>query len=57
MRWQRLLRVVIAVTAVAFAVVVAFAFKRRGPEPVVVAPVRSDPGAVVEVTGGRVGRF
>jgi len=57
MRWQKTLRLVIAVTAVAFAIVVVLAFKRRGPAPAVAAPVRTDPGAVVEITGGRVGRF
>jgi lipopolysaccharide export system protein LptA len=56
MRWQRVARIAIALVAVAFAVVVALGFKRR-PAPGVVAPVRADPGAVVEVTGGRVGRF
>ena len=47
----------IGVFAIAFAIVLAFAF--RHPAAVVQAPtpVRTDPGAVVESTGGRVERF
>jgi len=55
-RWQRRARLVIAIAAVAFAIVVAFALKRRPQGPAQPA-TRTDPGAVVEVTGGRVERF
>src|SRR5438046_2081339 len=55
--WQRRARFVIAAAAVAFAIVVAFAIKRRTPQPAPAPAVRTDPGAVVEVTGGRVERF
>jgi LPS export ABC transporter protein LptC len=41
---------------VAFAVLVAFALKRR-PQGPAQPSARTDPGAVVEVTGGRVERF
>src|SRR5262245_30814455 len=50
--WQRRARVVIAIGAVAFAIVVAFALKRRVP-PQAAAPVpRADPKAVVESAKG-----
>lgn len=55
-RWQRRARLVIAIGAVAFAILVLFALKRR-PQPTSQATARPDPGAVVEVTGGRVERF
>ena len=55
-RWQRRARSVIAIVAVVFAIAVVFALKRRPQSPVQPA-VRTDPGAVVEVTGGRVERF
>jgi LPS export ABC transporter protein LptC len=54
--WQRRVRSVIAITAVAFAIVVAFTLKPR-PQPPAQTAARTDPGAVVEVTGGRVERF
>src|SRR5437667_11952340 len=54
--WQRRARFVIAIGAIAFALVVVFALKRR-PQGPVQSSVRTDPGAVVEVTGGRVERF
>ena len=54
--WQRRARLIIAIGAVAFAIVVVFALKRR-PQPAPQAPGGTDPGAVVEVTGGRVERF
>jgi lipopolysaccharide export system protein LptA len=54
-RWQRRARLVIAISAVAFAIVVAVALKRRD-RPAVQAPPR-ETEAVVEVTGGRVERF
>ena len=51
-RWQRRARLLIAVFAVVFAGFVAWQFKGRQPPPVLVAPVRTDPNAVVELTGG-----
>jgi LPS export ABC transporter protein LptC len=56
-RWQRRARLVIAVAAVAFAIVVGFALKRRAPQPAVPSAAPTAPGAVVEVTGGRIERF
>lgn len=56
-KWQRWARLIIAVSAVAFAIVVAFALKRRAPAPIASLVVRTDPGAVIESTGGRVERF
>src|SRR5439155_23391178 len=54
---NRRARLIIAVFAVAFAVVVAFEFRPR-PAISVAAPVaRTDLKAVVESTGGRVMRF
>ena len=55
--WQRRARSVIAIVAVAFAIVVVFALKRRMVQPPVQPAARTDPGAIVEVTGGRVERF
>jgi LPS export ABC transporter protein LptC len=55
-KWQRRARLVIAIGAVAFAILVLFALKRR-PQPASQATARPDAGAVVEVTGGRVERF
>ena len=55
--WQRRARLVIAVGAVGFAIVVLVALKRRGPTGGGAPAPRTDPGAVVEVTGGRVERF
>ncbi len=55
--WQRRARVVIAVFAVAFIIVLVFAFKRRAPVPVTTAVPRTDPNAVVETTGGTTQRF
>jgi lipopolysaccharide export system protein LptA len=54
--WQRRARSVIAIAAVAFAILVVFALKRR-PSPAGQPVVPADPGAIVEVTGGRVERF
>ena len=54
--WQRRARAVVAIVAVAFAIVVVFALKRR-PAPAAQPAARTDPGAIVEVTGGRVERF
>ncbi|MBI4486547.1 MAG: LPS export ABC transporter periplasmic protein LptC, partial [Acidobacteria bacterium] len=54
--WQRRARLAIAVFAIVFAVVVVFAFKRRTPAPAQ-AIVPTDPGAIVQSTGGRIERF
>ena len=51
-RWQRRARLLIAVFAVVFAGFVAWQFKGRQAAPAQVAPVRTDPNAVVELTGG-----
>ncbi len=53
-RWQRRVRLIIAVTAIAFAVVVASQLRRRTPPPAESTPIsRSDPKASVESTSGR----
>lgn len=54
--WQRRARMIIAIGAMAFAIAVVFTLKRR-PQPVAQPPGAADPGAVVEVTGGRIERF
>ena len=55
---NRRARLLIAVFAVAFAVVVAFEFRPRPADGVAVPPLaRTDVNAVVESTGGRVMRF
>ena len=51
-RWQRRARLFIAAFGVVFAVFVAWQFKGRRAPTVAPAPVRTDPGAVVEMTGG-----
>lgn len=56
-RWRRRARLIIAVSAVAFALLVAFALKRRAPIPIPSPAAHTDPGAVIESTGGRVERF
>ena len=56
-RWQRRARLVIAIGAVAFALVVLFALKYRAPQDSGPAAAGTDPAAIVEVTGGRVERF
>jgi LPS export ABC transporter protein LptC/lipopolysaccharide transport protein LptA len=56
-RWQRRARLVIAVLAVAFAIVVARQWKpRQAPTPSTPVP-RFDPKAAIEVAGGRLERF
>jgi LPS export ABC transporter protein LptC/lipopolysaccharide transport protein LptA len=56
-RWQRRARLIIVLFAVAFAVVLARQWKPR-PPPAASTPVpRSDPGAAIEVAGGRLERF
>jgi lipopolysaccharide transport protein LptA len=56
-RWQRRARLVIAVSAVIFAVVLARQWKPRQPPSVNAVVPRSDPGAAIEVAGGRLERF
>src|SRR6185436_5276433 len=56
-KWQRRARLLIAVFAVAFAVVVVLAFKRRALPAASQAGGRTDPNAVVESTSGRIVRF
>src|SRR5712691_11625126 len=56
-KWQRKVRLLVAICAVAFALIVALAIKRRGPAATVVSVVRTDPNAVIESIGGRVMRF
>jgi LPS export ABC transporter protein LptC len=57
MRWQKSVRVVMAIVAVAVCVAVAVSFKRRGSGGRDAPLVRTDPRAVVESTGGRSVRF
>ena len=57
MRWQKRARLLIGVFAVVFAVAVAFAFKKRTPAAPAAAVVQTDPGTVVQSTGGRIDRF
>src|SRR5262249_48949881 len=56
-RWQRRARLVIAVFALTFLVVVAFALKRRTARVQPAAVVPTDAGAVVVSTGGQTKRF
>ena len=51
--WQRRARLVIAIGAVAFAVIVVLAFKHRVPPQPAVGVARSDPKAIVESASGR----
>jgi LPS export ABC transporter protein LptC/lipopolysaccharide transport protein LptA len=53
MAWQRRARLVVAVGAIAFAVVVVMAYKRRTPPPTTPSVAQLDPKAVVETAGGR----
>jgi len=55
--WQRRTRLVIAVFGVVFAVFVARELKRRDTVPSMKPVVRTDPGAVVETTGGNTTRI
>ena len=52
--FQRRARWLVAIFAVGFAVMLAFAFKRRAPAPPPVVTSRTDPNSVVESTSGRV---
>lgn len=58
MRWRKTARLAIGLFAVAFAIWVALAFKRRQP-PATTPPTvaQTDPNAVVESTGGRLVRY
>ena len=51
-RWQRRARFLIAVSAVAFAVVVAFALRKGAPDPEPVTLAATDPTALVESASG-----
>src|SRR2546426_849179 len=51
--WQRRARLVIALGAVLFAIVVAFAVKRRPPVVARNPEAQTDPTAVVQSTSGR----
>src|SRR5215813_8259011 len=57
MRWQHWAKVVLALGALAVAVAVGLAFKRRDAPVHAPAVVRTDPQAIVESTGGRAVRF
>jgi LPS export ABC transporter protein LptC len=54
--WQRYARLFVALFAVAFAVVVALAFRHRPPVAPAASVARTDPSAIIESTGGRVVR-
>src|SRR5579872_5138677 len=56
-RWQRRARGFFAIVGVAVVVFVARQYKGRQLLQMASAPVRTDPGAVVEATGGKVGKF
>lgn len=56
MTWQRTARLVIAVAAIAFAVVVAFTLRRRATPRVETPLMRTDPQAIVESAGGQSSR-
>ena len=55
--WQRSARLVIAVFGVVFAVFVARELKRRDAPTAMKPVMRSDPGAIVETTGGNLTRI
>ena len=55
--WQRSARFVIAVFGVVFAVFVARELKRRDAPPAMTPVVRTDPGAIIETTGGNLQRI
>jgi LPS export ABC transporter protein LptC len=56
-RWQRRARLLVALFAVGFAVLLVFAFKRRAPVAVSVSTGRTDPNAIVESTSGQSFKF
>src|ERR1700738_4780266 len=55
-KWLRRARLLIGVFAIVFPIVVFFAFKRRGAPASIANVVRTDPGAIVQSTGGRITR-
>ncbi len=55
--WQRRARLIIAIVGIAFAVLVARAFRTRTPAPPPTVVERSDPEAVVETAGEQTLRF
>ena len=55
--WQRSARLVIAVFGVVFAVFVVRELKGRDPVPAMKPVARTDPGAIVETTGGNLTRI
>ncbi len=55
--WQRRARLFVAVSAIAFGAFVAMQFKHRDAPPAQAPAPRTEPGAVVETTGGRTMRF
>src|SRR5262245_45039525 len=55
--WQKRARLLIAAFGVVFAGLVGWQLKPRAPAPVTAPVQRTDPGAVVESTGGRLERF
>ena len=57
MSWQRRARYIIAILGVAFAIVVARAFRTRQPAPPPTVVERSDPSALFETAGGQTLRF
>jgi len=57
MRWQHWVKIVLALGALAVAVAVGRAIRRRDVAPPPPPVVRTDPQAIVESTGGRVVRF
>jgi LPS export ABC transporter protein LptC len=56
-KWQRWARLLVAIFAIGFAIMVALAFKRRAPVAAPGLSGRTDPNAVVESTTGRVMKF
>jgi LPS export ABC transporter protein LptC len=55
-KWQRWARLLVAIFAIGFTVMVALAIKRRAPAAPAV-PGRTDPNAIIESTTGRVMKF
>src|ERR1700674_288706 len=51
-QWQRRARLLIAIVGVAFAIVVAFAFRKRAPAGATAPAASGDPKAVVESANG-----
>jgi LPS export ABC transporter protein LptC len=56
-KWQRRARLLVAIFAVGFAVMLVFAFKRRVRVTPPASTVRTDPNSVVESTTGQTVRF